>query len=138
MVKFRRRLLENWSPASWIFFLCDKFIFAIYIKKFAKIQFFRLDINLFMQPFFRHCDSNFRFCYKPFSWIRLNPEHKISTICAKTSKNEAALTYQNYAEFASSSEQEGAFNQNFHEIIAKAFFINTTTNENIRPTQTYV
>ena len=48
MVKFRSWLLKNWSSASWNIFLCNKFIFFVYVyKKFSQVTVFLGEILTF-------------------------------------------------------------------------------------------
>ena len=87
MIMFRRRILKNWSSASWNIFLCNKVIFFKYVyRKLLQVTvFFRGDINIFMQPLSHHSTTlrfeyylhnHFRFCFQLFSWIILSLEHK--------------------------------------------------------------
>ena len=88
MVKFRRRLLKNWSSAFWSIFLSYKVIFFNYVyKKFSQVTAFLEELltslwNHFSAILTLPGDSNitfiitFAFFSQLFSWIVLSLEHK--------------------------------------------------------------
>ena len=105
MLKVRSRLLKTLSSIFWNIFLCDKFIFLfLLIKRFRRLQFFREDINIFVQLLFRYFDcalrfedylhNHFRFCFQLFSWIILNLVYNIFN-CLWRNKGITGLTNQN-------------------------------------------
>ena len=139
MIKFRSRLLQNWSSTSWNTFFCNKVIFFNYVyKKFLWVSVFWGNINIFMQPLFHHFDSflrfeyylhnHFLFCFQLFGWIILSLEHKNCNYLLQN-KETIGLTYQKYAKFLSRFEQEGVFKLKISRNHCQSFFFINAINE---------
>ena len=127
MVKFRSRLLWNWSSASWNILACTKSFFLVYVyKTFSQVA-------VFLGELLRFLCNHFSTIF-PLPWdLNITFTITFTFVSSYLWRNKVKSCLSKLQNLFQDLSKKRLSTKKIHKIIVKAFFINTINEDYLNP-----